>query len=120
MAEAGALPPVGVADVIERDTDGDLFVRLTKAGEDLPLVRLAPDRNEANAGAPGVGDRLLVRFDRLETGEIEARIIKRLGQSAHRILGVIRKSNREVRVEPLPNAMSWAIFGLQVKNDRSV
>ena len=101
VAEAGALPPVGVADVVERDTDGELFVRLAKAGEDAPLVRLAPDRQEAAAGAPGLGDRLLVRFERLETGEIEARIIKRLGQSAHRILGVIRKSQREVRVEPV-------------------
>ncbi|HEX7760731.1 MAG TPA: ribonuclease R, partial [Caulobacteraceae bacterium] len=101
VAEAGALPPVGVADVVERDTDGELFVRLTKAGEDMPLIRLAPDRLEAAAGAPGLGDRLLVRFDRLETGETEARIIKRLGQSAHRILGVIRKSNREIRVEPV-------------------
>jgi ribonuclease R len=42
FAAAGALPPVGVADVVERDVDGDLFVRLTKAGEDAPLVRLAP------------------------------------------------------------------------------
>jgi ribonuclease R len=101
VAEAGALPPVGVADVVERDTDGDLFVRLTKASEDAPLVRLAPDAREKAAGAPGLGDRLLVRFERLETGEIEARLIKRLGQSAHRILGVIRKSRRETRIEPV-------------------
>lgn len=100
FSEVGALPPVGVADVVERDPDGDLMVKLTKA-EDAPLVRLAPDRHEAVAGAPGLGDRLLVRFERLETGEIEARLIKRLGQSAHRVLGVIRKSRREVRVEPV-------------------
>ena len=100
LAEAGALPPVGVVDVVERDPDGELLVRLTK-GEDAPLVRLAPDRKEAAAGAPGLGDRLLVRFEALETGEIEARLIKRLGQSAHRILGVIRKSRREARVEPV-------------------
>ena len=29
-----------------------------------PLARLAPDRNEKAAGAPGLGDRLLVRFER--------------------------------------------------------
>ncbi|MFC3076949.1 ribonuclease R [Phenylobacterium terrae] len=100
FSEVGALPPVGVADVVERDPDGDLLVKLTKA-EDAPLVRLAPDRREAVAGAPGLGDRLLVRFERLETGEVEARMIKRLGQSAHRVLGVVRKSRREVRVEPV-------------------
>ncbi|MBS0409561.1 MAG: ribonuclease R [Proteobacteria bacterium] len=101
LAEAGALPPVGVADVTERDADGELFVRLAKGGEDTPAIRLAPDRREAAAGAPGLGDRLLVRFERLETGEVEARIIKRLGQSAHRVLGVVRRSNREIRVEPV-------------------
>jgi ribonuclease R len=94
-------PPVGVADVVERDADGDLFVRLVRAEEGAPLVRLAPDRKAAAAGAPGLGDRLLVRFERMENGETEARLIKRLGQSAHRILGVVRKARREVRIEPV-------------------
>jgi ribonuclease R len=97
----GGLPPVGVADVVERDADGELFVRPAKGGEDAPLARLAPDRGEKAAGAPGLGDRLLVRFERLESGEVEARLIKRLGQSAHRILGVVRKARREARVEPV-------------------
>ena len=87
--------------MVERDADGDLYVRLTRAGADAPLVRLAPGGQEASAGAPGLGDRLLVRFERLDDGVFEARVIKRLGQSAHKILGVIRKSNREIRVEPV-------------------
>ena len=99
FAEMGALPEVGVADAVERDPDGDLLVRLTKA-EDAPLVPLAPTRGESGA-APGLGDRLLVRFVRLESGEFEARLIKRLGQSAHRVLGVVRKARRETRVEPV-------------------
>ncbi|MBO9709603.1 MAG: ribonuclease R [Caulobacter sp.] len=101
FAEAGALPPVGVVDVVERDADGDLFVQLTKAEEDVRPVRLAPGRGEVTGGAPGLGDRLLVRFEKLENGETEARLIKRLGQSAHKVLGVIRKQRREVRVEPV-------------------
>ncbi len=99
--DVGGFPPVGVADVVERDADGDLFVRPAKADEGGPLARLAPDRNESAAGAPGLGDRLLVRFETLEGGEVEARLIKRLGQSAHRILGVVRKARREVRIEPV-------------------
>ena len=99
FAEAGALPEVGVADVAERSADGDLMVRLVR-GDDAPLTPLAPG-GDAKAGAPGLGDRLLVRFVKLENGETEARLIKRLGQSAHRILGVVRKSRREVRVEPV-------------------
>ncbi len=101
LAQAGALPPVGVADVVERDADGDLFVRLVKGGEDAPLARLAPDRQEKTGGAPGLGDRLLVRFEQVESGDVEARLIKRLGQSAHKVLGVVRKLRREVRLEPV-------------------
>ncbi|MCI3131446.1 ribonuclease R [Phenylobacterium aquaticum] len=100
FAESGAVPPVGVVDIVERDADGELMVRLTRA-EDAPLVRLAPDRSAPVGGAPGLGDRLLVRFERLENGELEARLIKRLGASAHKILGVIRKARRETRVEPV-------------------
>ena len=100
FSEAGAVPAVGVVDVVERDPDGDLLVKLVK-GEDAPLVHLAPDRSGAVGGAPGLGDRLLVRFEKLESGELEARVIKRLGQSAHRILGVVRKENKQVRVEPV-------------------
>ncbi|HVY33179.1 MAG TPA: RNB domain-containing ribonuclease, partial [Caulobacteraceae bacterium] len=100
FAEAGALPPVGVADVVEKDADGDLYVRLTKAGEDAPQVRLAPGKGDTG-GAPGLGDRVLVRFETLENGESLARLIKRLGQSAHKVLGVIRKSKHETRVEPV-------------------
>ncbi|MFZ5719476.1 MAG: ribonuclease R [Pseudomonadota bacterium] len=99
FAEAGALPEVGVADAVERDPDGEILVRLVR-GEDAPLVPLAPG-GDVKGVAPGIGDRLLVRFVRLENGEFEARLIKRLGQSAHRILGVVRKARREVRVEPV-------------------
>jgi ribonuclease R len=99
--QVAELPPVAVVDVVERDADGDLFVRLTKGAADSPLSRLAPGAGEANGSAPGLGDRLLVRFESLETGEREARLIKRLGQSAHRVLGVVRKSKREIRVEPV-------------------
>ncbi|MBS0332603.1 MAG: ribonuclease R, partial [Proteobacteria bacterium] len=101
FAEAGALPEVGVVDVVERDPDGDLLVRLTKGGEDAPLVVLAPPRRDAAAPAPGLGDRLLVRFVALEAGGHEAQIIKALGAGGQRLLGVVRKARRETRVEPV-------------------
>jgi len=100
FAEAGALPPVGVVDVIDRDIDGDLFVKLVKGGEDLPPIRLAPGGGD-NTGAPGLGDRLLVRFERREDGSTEAKLIKRIGEGAQRTLGVIRKGGRDVRIEPV-------------------
>ena len=95
------LPPVGVAEVVERDGDGDLFVRPARGDPDAKAIRLAPSKDEVAAGAPGVGDKLLVRFERLEGGTVEAYLVKRLGQSAHRVLGVVRKSAKEARVEPV-------------------
>ena len=44
VASPGWLPPVGVADVVERDVDGELYVRLTKAGDDTPATRAARAR----------------------------------------------------------------------------
>ena len=102
VAERGALPPVGVADVVERDVDGDLWVLLAKA-EDAPRIRLAPGKGDAKAGAPALGDRVLVRFERLENGITEARLIKKLTHEAgeKRTLGVVRKARGEVRAEPV-------------------
>ncbi len=97
----GPLPPVGVADAVEVASDGQLLIRLTKGGGNAPLIRLAPGSGEAGRGAPGIGDRLLVRLEITATGEREAKLIKTLGPAAQRILGVIRKARREVRVEPV-------------------
>jgi ribonuclease R len=99
FSEAGALPPVGVADVVDRDADGELYVELVKGGEDAPRALLLPDR-EGKAPAPGLGDRLLVKFSRGADGW-EARLVKRLDAGTNRVLGVIRKSARETRVEPV-------------------
>ena len=49
FSEAGALPPVGVADVIERDGDGELYVRLVEAGADAPRALLMPDKAKREA-----------------------------------------------------------------------
>lgn len=99
FSEAGALPAVGVADVVDRDADGELYVELVKGGEDAPRALLLPDR-EGKTPAPGMGDRLLVKFTQTAEGW-EARLVKRLDAGTNRVLGVIRKSARETRVEPV-------------------
>ena len=100
FSEIGALPPVGVADVVERDLDGELYVRLVEASDDAPRALLIPDNGGKTGPAPGMGDRVLVKFARGEDGW-EARLIKKLDAGANKVLGVIRKSNKEVRVEPV-------------------
>ncbi|WP_372707118.1 ribonuclease R [Brevundimonas sp.] len=100
FSEVGALPPVGVADVIERDIDGELYVRLVEASADAPRAVLVPDKTGKTGPAPGLGARVLAKFTRGEDGW-EARVVKVLDTDANRVLGVIRKSNKEVRVEPV-------------------
>ena len=100
FSEVGALPPVGVADVVERDIDGELFVSLVAASGDAPRAILVPDTTGKAGPAPGLGARILAKFSRGENGW-EARIIKVLDTDTNRVLGVIRKSNKEVRVEPV-------------------
>jgi len=100
FSEAGALPPVGVADVVERDADGDLYVQLVDASDDAPRAVLVPDKTGQVGPAPGMGDRLLVKFERGHDGW-EARVIKKLDVGTNRVLGVIRKAERQTRVEPV-------------------
>ena len=109
-ADAQALPESGVMDVVDRDTDGELLARMRGTeGYFGPVVRLAPGeaRRMKGEAAIGVGDRVLAKLVRDDDGEIIAKVVKRLGQSAHRILGVYRvnKSDRNRdfgggRVEP--------------------
>jgi ribonuclease R len=89
-ASADALPERGVMEIVDRDNDGELLARMR--GQDGlfgPLVRLGPGEASGKRGeaAIGVGDRLLARIVQEEDGPV-ARVVKRLGQSAHRILGV--------------------------------
>jgi ribonuclease R len=109
FAEVGALPPVGVADVSERDADGDLYVRLVEASEDAPRAVLVPDKTGKTGPAVGLGARVLAKFERGPDGW-EARIIKVLDTDTNRVLGVIRKSNREVRVEPVDRRSKDVLF----------
>lgn len=109
FSEAGALPPVGVCDVVERDVDGEMYVRLVEASPDAPRALLVPDNSGRTGPAPGMGDRLLCKFVRAEEGW-EARLVKRLDAGTNRVLGVIRKSNREVRVEPVDRRSKDVLF----------
>jgi ribonuclease R len=100
-ADAQALPESGVMDVLDRDADGELLARMRGPdGYFGPAVRLAPGEARAMRGeaAIGVGDRVLAKIARDDDGEFVARVIKRLGQSAHRILGVYR-ANKDPRVK---------------------
>ncbi len=103
-ASADSLPPVCVIEIVDRDPDGEPLGRAR--GQDGlygPLVRMAPGEGDGRRGGPaiGVGERMLCRIEVTPEGPL-ARIMKRLGASAHRVLGVFHLARGGVggRVEP--------------------
>jgi len=103
FAPVGALPDTGVAEVVERDVDGELWVRwgapATSKKSDAkkqvapPLARLAPLKKSVQQTPPAMGDRIYVRFEKASDGWV-AHLIKVLDQGAPRIIGVVRTSKR--------------------------
>ena len=95
------LPEVTVVEVIELDTDGELICRPANWDGDAkpPRIILAPGA-DTTTPALGIGERFLARLS--HNGQIyEAKIIKRLGASPTRAVGVFRKLGRHGRVEPV-------------------
>jgi ribonuclease R len=89
----GTLPPVVVADVTGRDSDGELLARPTEWDEEAhgapPVIRIATVRRAKPGEVAGVGDRALIRIE--QTGEeIRARVIKLIDRAKHRALGIFR------------------------------
>jgi ribonuclease R len=103
LTRTGDLPEVTVVEVVELSADGELLCRPANwEGEtEPPTIVLAPGADEEVQGrALGVGERFLARLKPNHEG-YEARIIKRLGTSAHKAVGVFRKLGRAGRVEPV-------------------
>ena len=95
------LPEVTVVEVIELDTDGELICRPANWDGDAkpPRIILTPGA-DTTTPALGIGERFLARLS--HNGQTyEAKIIKRLGASPTRAVGVFRKLGRHGRVEPV-------------------
>ncbi|ESQ83902.1 ribonuclease R [Asticcacaulis sp. AC466] len=108
----GALPDTGVCDVVERDIDGELWVKWSKADSASPLARLAPLKKAAAQTPPGMGDRIYARFENTADGWV-AHLIKVLDQGAPKIVGVVRKGRREIRLESVnrKEKTAWTLTG---------
>ncbi len=89
----GALPAVCVVQLIGRDNDGELLAEPVRPDRNAPMIRLAPGEGAGGKGTPaiGIGDKALVRLALQEDGSYQARLIKKLGQSAHKLLCMLRK-----------------------------
>jgi ribonuclease R len=103
LKKHGDLPSVAVLDVVDTDPDGELLAAPVSWSEDGPPPRLilTPGGSATPAGPPaGVGDRVLARVVRTDDG-YEARLIRTIGASAHRILGVYRAASGGGRIQPV-------------------
>ncbi len=111
LHHAGHLPSVVLADIVERDPDGELIAVPTEWDEGTqgkaPKIRVSSARRARPGMAAGIGDRALLRVE--ETGEeTEAirhsgRVVKVIDHARHRVLGIFRAlpggSGRLVPVE---------------------
>jgi len=95
--EAAVLPPTVLVDITARDRDGELLATPTEWDEatqgPTPKIRIHTPRRPLPGTAAGVGDRAMLRIEKIE-GEGDAyrgRIIKVLDKAKARLLGIFRK-----------------------------
>ncbi len=110
LVRQGRLPAMVVAEIVERDRDGELIARPLDWSETGPapriLVRRAKIKREA-APAPGLGARVLMRVELdAEAGPKEpaygGRVVKILDKARTRALGVYRElENGAGRASPI-------------------
>jgi ribonuclease R len=98
----GDLPEVAVLEITGQDADGELLARPQKwhLHEEPPKILVLPGREEGAGPAIGIGERVLARLSRTDRA-YEARVIKRLGASAHRVLGVVHLGSSGARLAPI-------------------
>jgi len=101
----GALPPVGLADIVSVDDNGDLWAvpaagrNADETAEHKPILMSVRGLKRGPAPARlGVGDRILARFVNVSDAQdssddtapaFEARVIKRLEKKSNTQLGIV-------------------------------
>ncbi len=109
--KAGKLPPVGVLEIVGQDADGELLARPQHWDQQTaaPRILVIPGR-EDQGPALGIGERILARLHETEDG-YEARLIKRLGASVHRLLGVYHAGTRgHGRIAPIDRKSKYELI----------
>ncbi|MEM8978351.1 MAG: ribonuclease R [Pseudomonadota bacterium] len=125
------LPPVSVLKVIGPNADGDLFAKpMEWQGEGVePGVLVIP---RATDPALGAGDRILARLTEVKDDDhhYEARLIRRIGQTSQKVVGIFKKSAEGGRIVPVdkkadrewlvpPGATGGALEGELVEGEAS-
>jgi ribonuclease R len=98
----GALPPVAVLAVQAPDGQGDLYATPLEAGVEVGEARILIMAQKGDP-ALGAGDRILARLTVVEGQDYthEARLIRRLGANALKVLGIYRETSEGGRIVPI-------------------
>jgi len=99
IQEPATLPATVVADITGRDTDGELLATPTEWDTEqdgpAPRIRIHVPRRPQPGTAAGVGDRALMRVEKLDEGGgalYRGRVIKVIDHARTRLLGIFRKT----------------------------
>lgn len=113
----GALPRVGVLEVIGRDTDGEALLAppdwdTARLGAP-PVIRLGRGPRGVRISAPATGDRLLARIEHDPHGGHTAQVIKLFERPRSRSVGIFRASSggggEVAPVDKRSQGRSWLI-----------
>ena len=99
FADPTRLPPVTVLRILPPDASGDLWAEPAEwEGEGAaPSILIV---TKAGEPALGAGDRILGRLTEAGAG-YEARLIRKIGQASHRVVGIFRKTHEGGRILPI-------------------
>jgi ribonuclease R len=96
VAEAAQLPATLLADITTRDSDGELIATPAEwdeaEGGEPPRIRIHTPRHARPGTMAGVGDRALLRIERVRGDDVayRGRVIKVIDHAKSRVLGVFR------------------------------
>ncbi len=98
VTERAELPATLLADITTRDADGELIAAPAEwdeaEGGETPRIRIHIPRHARPGNMAGVGDRALLRIERVSGDDVgyRGRIIKVIDQAKTRVLGVFRST----------------------------
>ena len=109
LHHAGTLPAVVVADITERDRDGDLIAVPTEWDAeqhgDAPRIRILVPRKARPGEVAGVGDRALIKTEEVgadgDAIRHRGRVIKLIERARQRVLGIFRAVADGGRLVPI-------------------
>lgn len=97
-----ALPEIGVVEVIDVDVDGDVIAVPAEWETELqgPAPRIEVTPGGRGHPALGVGDRALVRFQRISKDLYQAGVIRPLDVDSGRVLGLVVQTRTGYILQP--------------------